>query len=70
MFGKIANFLFGMITGALLGSVVVSMVTPQSGKEIRDNLKNSFDEIVLDYELGKQQKREDLEAEIKRRWGE
>ena len=29
MFGKIVNFLFGMITGALLGSVVVSMVTPK-----------------------------------------
>lgn len=70
MFGKIVNFLLGIITGAIIGAVVVSMVTPKSGKEVRGDLRNGFDEIKLDYELGKQQKRDDLEAEIKRRWGE
>ena len=70
MFGKIVDFFCGLIAGAFLGAVVVSMVTPKSGKEIRGELKNGFDEIKLDYELGKQKKRDDLEADIKRRWGE
>ena len=70
MFGKLFDFFCGVIAGAFVGSAVVSMVTPKSGKEIRGDLRNSFDEIKLDYELGKQKKRDDLEAELRRRCGE
>ncbi len=70
MFEKFVNFTMGLITGFVCGTVVVSMVTPKSGEEIRADLKNEIDDIRLDYELSRQKKQDELEAEIKRRWGE
>ena len=65
----IFSFIFGLFAGALVGCIAVSLYTPKSGEEVRENIRNSFDEIKLDYELG-QKKKEDLEADLKRRWGE
>ncbi len=70
MFEKIGNFLFGLTAGFVCGAVAASLVTPKSGDEIRADLKNGIDEIKLDYELNRQKKQDELEAEIKRRWGE
>lgn len=67
---SILNFVFGMILGALVGCIGVSLYTPKSGEAVRDDIRNSFDEIKLDYEMGRQKKQEDLEEDIKRRWGE
>ena len=68
--GKFMNFLFGVLFGALVGYVGVSLYTPKSGEAVREELRNSFDEIKLDYELGRQKKKEELEEDLKRRWGE
>ena len=68
--GKVLNFILGVLFGALVGYVGVSLYTPKSGDAIREDIRNSFDEIKLDYELGRQKKKEDLEEELKRRWGE
>ena len=70
MFEKIANFLLGTAAGFLCGTVAVSLVTPKSGDQIRADIKNGIDEIKLDYELNRQKKQDELEADIKRRWGE
>ncbi len=70
MFEKIANFLLGTAAGFLCGTVVVSLVTPKSGEQFRADIKNGIDEIKLDYELNRQKKQDELEADIKRRWGE
>ena len=70
MIEKIFNFSLGLIAGMICGAVAASMVTPKSGEEIREELRSSFDEIKLDYELGREKKRADLEADIRRRWGE
>lgn len=66
----IGKLILGFVVGAIVGSTAVSLLTPKNGEEIRKDIRGSFDEIKLDYELGKQRKRDDLEAEIKRRWGE
>ena len=66
----IFNFIFGLFTGALIGCIAVSLYTPKPGEEVREDIRNSFDEIKLDYELGRQKKKEDLEEDLKRRWGE
>ena len=66
----IFSFIFGLFAGALVGCIAVSLYTPKSGEEVRENIRNSFDEIKLDYELGRQKKKEDLEADLKRRWSE
>lgn len=66
----IVSFMFGLLAGAFVGCTVVSLYTPKTGDEIRENIRNSFDEIKLDYELGRQKKKEEMEEELKRRWGE
>ncbi len=70
MFETLKNFVCGFLAGAVTGSVAASLVTPKTGDEIRDDIKNGIDEIKLDYEMGRQKKREDLEADVKKRWGE
>ncbi len=67
---KFGRFLFGILIGGLTGFIAASLLTPKSGEAIRGELRNSLDEIKLDYELGKQKKREELEKDIKQRWGE
>ena len=70
MFEKIGNFMFGLFSGFICGAIAVSLVTPKSGDEIRADLKNGIEEIKLDYEMNRQKKQDELEADIKRRWGE
>lgn len=67
---KFISFTFGLFTGALVGCIAVSLSTPKTGEEVRENIRNSFDEIKLDYELGRQRKKEEMEEDLKRRWGE
>ena len=64
------NFIFCLFAIALVGCIAVSLYTPKKGEEVREDIRNSFDEIKLDYELGRQKKKEDLEEDLKRRWGE
>ena len=67
---KFLNFMFGLIVGSVCGVVTTSLLTPKNGEEIRNEIRGSLDEIRLDYEKGKQHSREDLEADVRRRWGE
>ncbi len=67
---KIINFVLGFVFGALVGCIGVSLYTPKSGEAFREDIRNSFDEIKLDYELGRQKKKDDLQEELKRRWEE
>jgi len=70
MLDKFVKFILGLITGGIIGIAAASLLTPKSGQKIREDLRNGFDEIKLDFELGRQKKKEELEADIKRRWGE
>ena len=70
MFGKFLKVSAGLIVGVLVGATVASILVPKSGEEFREDIRNGFDEIRLDYELGRQKKQEDIEADLKRRWGE
>lgn len=68
--GSFLKFAFGIIFGAVVGAAAASLLTPKSGEKIREDIRNGFDEIRLDYELGKQKRREELEADLKQRCGE
>lgn len=70
MFTKLFKFILGFAVGAAAASVAVSLTTPENGEQIRGEIRNGLDEIKLDYETARQKKRDDLEAEIHRRWGE
>lgn len=68
--GSFLKFAFGILVGSVIGAAAASLLTPKSGEKIREDIRNSFDEIKLDYELGKQKRREELEADLKQRCGE
>ena len=70
MFGKFMKMTLGIITGAVVAGAVAALLTPKNGQEIRNDIRGGIDEIKLDYELEKQRKRDDLEADIRQRWGE
>lgn len=70
MIEKFVNYTLGLIFGCVSGAVAASLLTPKSGEEVRGELRNSFEEIKLEYELGRQKKREDLEADLRQRCGE
>ena len=70
MIEKTLKFVLGLFAGAVCGAAVAVLLTPKSGEDSRGEIRNSFDEIRLDYELGKEKKRQDLEADLRRRWGE
>ena len=67
---SIAKFLVGFISGCVISTVITTLFTPKSGEKMRGDIRNSFDEIMLNYELGKQKKQEELELDIKKRGGE
>ncbi|MBQ6342794.1 MAG: YtxH domain-containing protein [Anaerolineaceae bacterium] len=67
---SVAKFLIGFMSGCVISAVLTTLFTPKSGDKMRGEIRNSFDEIMLNYELGKQKKQEELELDIKRRCGE
>lgn len=67
---SLGKFILGIVIGAAAGYIGALLLTPKSGENVRNEIRGSFEEIKLDYEQGKQQKRESLEQEIRRRWGE
>ena len=64
------KFLLGIFLGGVFGIAAASLLTPKAGEAIRDEIRNSFDEIKLDYESSKKKTREELEADYRRRCGE
>ena len=70
MFSKVVNITLGLVVGAVCGIVAASLITPKNGEAIRNDIRGGIDEIRLDYETEKQRKRDDMEADIRRRWGE
>lgn len=43
---KAGKGLFGALIGGVVGSAVAFLFTPKKGKEVRDNIKDNFDNIV------------------------
>ena len=63
---RFMTFVSGIVCGALVGSVVVLLVTPESGKEFRERLTERFagfrDEIKRAYESRMAQMESELEG--------
>jgi gas vesicle protein len=63
---RFMTFVSGIVCGALVGSVVVLLVAPESGKELRERLADRFagfrDEIKRAYESRMAQMESELEA--------
>jgi hypothetical protein len=62
---KVFGFLSGLVSGAIIGSVVVMLLAPQSGTDLRQGLASKVQEIV---DAGRQatvEQRQQLRAEYR-----
>ncbi len=59
-------FLSGIILGGLTGSVLVLLFTPASGENIRSQLTGSMENFRSNLESVAQQRRQELEGELKK----
>jgi gas vesicle protein len=61
---KTFSFLNGFFTGALIGGLVMLLLTPDSGEGIRNSLKEKFAGFKSEISLAAQEKRIELENEL------
>jgi gas vesicle protein len=64
--GKIVNFIVGAIAGALVASVVVTLLTPSSGKELQEKVKDYSQNVKDEVQKARDIRREELEKELAR----
>lgn len=43
---KVVAFLSGMLNGAIVGAVTALMLTPQSGKELREQARQRYNDML------------------------
>ena len=61
---KIFNFMTGGIIGALIGGVMILLMTPSSGEELRDTAQSRFDGFLSEVRQSAAQRRAELEAQL------
>jgi gas vesicle protein len=63
---KMSKFLLGAMIGGMLGTILALLLTPESGDELRGQIKGYKEKIVVDVSDAAKQKREELERELSR----
>lgn len=58
--------MLGAIIGGVAGALAAYLFTPRSGKEVRQQIQTKADEIKLEFDLAAQEKRDELEEEVRR----
>lgn len=61
---KVINFIGGLILRALVGAVVVLMLTPQSGQDVQASLQTRLNAIVEEGRRAAADRRAELEAQF------
>ena len=64
--GKFLNFLVGTVIGSAVGSVVVMMLTPSSGIELRDHLKDYVQNVQDEVAKARETRRSELELQLEK----
>ena len=62
---KFTNFLAGAILGGIFGSLIVLLLTPSSGEELRAELQEKIKNIQLEIQKAAKERRHELEQELK-----
>lgn len=57
-------FLVGALLGLTFGATLTLLLTPASGKAMRQGAKNRFDEILNNAKAASEARRKELEAEL------
>ncbi len=63
---KLTSFLFGIGLGAIAAVLLVTLFSPVSGREVRDNLKAHYQNALDEARKASAAKRGELEAELQR----
>ena len=61
---KFAHFSIGLLIGAVLTGVTVLLITPVSGKQLQEEIKNKVDEIVYDVKEASELRQKELKSEL------
>lgn len=61
---KIGAFLMGSMVGAFLGSVLALLLTPVSGKTLRQQAVDYFDNLASEVRRAAAERRNELESEL------
>ena len=58
------RFLFGFITGLILGAAIILLTTPQSGKDLQQQVKDRVDHILAEGRQAAESRRVELENRL------
>lgn len=62
----IGNFFTGLLLGGIAGSLIALMLTPSSGKEMRDRITANYYHVRDEVENATKQRSEELKQELAR----
>jgi gas vesicle protein len=62
---RILSFALGLLSGAIVGTALVFLLTPQSGSELRLNIVDKYNEILESGREAIAERRQALQAEYK-----
>ncbi len=68
--GKFGSFLNGMIIGALGGAVIALLLAPQSGEDLRDDIRREVEEILEEGRRASEQRQREMEEQLNRLRGQ
>lgn len=57
---KIFGFLAGAMCGAIVGAVAVLLLTPQSGRELREQAQQRYNEMLEEGRKAAEQRRQEI----------
>lgn len=58
------SFLIGIISGAFVGAVAVLMFTPESGEDLRTQVRGRFQNLIEDVRTAAEEERRRLESQL------
>lgn len=63
---KTCSLIKGILLGAMVGSALVLLLTPWSGEELKQNIKDSANKFQNEVRQAGKEKRQELENELAR----
>ena len=64
---RLLSFVIGLLSGSIVGAAAVILLTPQSGRDLRQGLATRYSEIMESGKQAMKERRQTLEAEYKAR---
>ncbi len=61
---RLMFFIGGLALGALVGAVLVLLLTPSSGQSVRNEARNRLEDAMNEAQLAAEKRRKELELEL------